>query len=185
MSERRGRTASHQTIRLSSGRHRRPEDGVCVMELASMLAGERFSDHPRSVCPVIGAFLRSYNDQVDDERRQDLYEYAAEAVGTRSDRVIRRARIDLCRRFVERFETSAPPGATRLLWLGKGAQIGTRAGSTAAALVRQPEGHLMALALLDALIACTARADRRATGEEGHVRLPSSRAGSRRADVQP
>ena len=27
-----------------------------------MLAGEPFSDHPESVCPVIGSFLRAYND---------------------------------------------------------------------------------------------------------------------------
>jgi len=45
--------ANHQTIKLSKGRHRGPEDGACAMELASMLAGEPFSDHPDSVCPVI------------------------------------------------------------------------------------------------------------------------------------
>jgi hypothetical protein len=33
------------------GQHANPERGVCVMELASMLAGEPFTDHPRSVCP--------------------------------------------------------------------------------------------------------------------------------------
>ena len=74
MRKQRTPVVSHQTVRLSPGRHGRPEDGVCVMELASMLAGERFSDRPRSVCPVIAAFLRSYNDQVDDRRRQDLYD---------------------------------------------------------------------------------------------------------------
>jgi hypothetical protein len=55
------------------------------MELASMLAGERFSDHPVSVCPIVGAILRAHNDMVDDSRRGDLYRYAAEAVGTRGD----------------------------------------------------------------------------------------------------
>lgn len=75
-------TVSHQTVRLSRGKHRSPEDGACVMELASMLAGEPFSDRPRSVCPVIGAFMRIYNDRLDDERRQDLYEWAARVVGT-------------------------------------------------------------------------------------------------------
>jgi hypothetical protein len=35
---------SHQTIKLSKGKHRAPEDGACVMELASMLAGESFTD---------------------------------------------------------------------------------------------------------------------------------------------
>jgi hypothetical protein len=52
------------------------------MELASMLAGEPFSDHPRSVSRPIAAFLRRYNDLLDDRRRQDLYPYAARAVGT-------------------------------------------------------------------------------------------------------
>ena len=31
-----------------------------------MLAGDPFSDHPPSVCPVIGSFLRAYNDRVND-----------------------------------------------------------------------------------------------------------------------
>ncbi len=75
-------SVSHQTIRLSKGNHASPADGACVMELASMLADEPFSDHPASVCPVIGALLRAYNDAVDAERRQDLYAFAAAAVGT-------------------------------------------------------------------------------------------------------
>src|ERR671930_246676 len=66
------------------------------MELASMLAGEPFSDHPRSACPVIGAFLRAYNDGLPDDRRQDLYAYAAKVVGTASGRKVRRARARLC-----------------------------------------------------------------------------------------
>jgi hypothetical protein len=52
------------------------------MELASMLAGEGFTDHPRSVSSVIAALLRRYNDRLDDERRQDLLPYASLAVGT-------------------------------------------------------------------------------------------------------
>jgi hypothetical protein len=56
---------------------------VCVLELASMLAGERFSDRPASVCPVIGAILRAYNDSIRDESRHDLLRFAADAVGTR------------------------------------------------------------------------------------------------------
>jgi len=76
--------SSHQTVRLSPGRHESPADGVCVMELASMLAGERFTDHPRSVDPVLAAFLREYNDRTDDRRRQDLYALASTVVGTRT-----------------------------------------------------------------------------------------------------
>jgi hypothetical protein len=85
---------NYQTIKLSKGKHTSPEDGACVMELASMLAGEQFSDHPASVCPVIGSFLRAYNDSVDDARRQDLYAYASQVVGTRGSADVQRARAE-------------------------------------------------------------------------------------------
>lgn len=83
---------SFQTIRLSRGTHRAPEEGACVMELASMLADEPFSDHPKSVCPAIGAFLRDYNDSVPGDQRQDLYRCAAAIVGTRGSMSAQRAR---------------------------------------------------------------------------------------------
>ena len=85
-------TVTHQTIKLSRGKHQSPDHGACVMELASMLAGEPFSDQPASVCPVIGSFLRAYNDSIDDERRQDLYDYASKVVGSRGSAEVRRAR---------------------------------------------------------------------------------------------
>jgi hypothetical protein len=62
------------------------------MELASMLAGEPFTDHPVSVCPVIGSFLRAYNDSIDDRRRQDLYAYASRVVGSRASTEVQRLR---------------------------------------------------------------------------------------------
>ncbi len=86
--------ASHQTIKLSRGRHTSPEHGACVMELASMLAGEGFSDHPRSVSRPIASFLRGYNDLLDDRRRGDLYRYAAQTVGTADSAAIEEARAD-------------------------------------------------------------------------------------------
>jgi hypothetical protein len=64
------------------------------MELASMLAGEPFSDNPVSVCPVIGSFLRAYNDAIDDDRRKDLYEYASRVVGSRASEAVQRARAE-------------------------------------------------------------------------------------------
>jgi hypothetical protein len=85
---------THQTIKLGKGKHASPDDGACVMELASMLAGEPFSDHPAAVCPVVGSFLRAYNDSIDDERRQDLYAYASQVVGSRSAISVQRARSD-------------------------------------------------------------------------------------------
>jgi len=57
-----------------------------------MLAGDRFGDRPASVCPVIGSILRVYNDNADDQRRQDLYRFAADAVDTRRDYRVQRQR---------------------------------------------------------------------------------------------
>ncbi|HEX8856745.1 MAG TPA: hypothetical protein VF752_14200 [Thermoleophilaceae bacterium] len=87
---------SHQTVRLSRGKHAFPAQGVCVMELASMLAGEDFSDAPECVSPVIGGFLRTYNDGIDDRLRQDLYEFAAKAVDTRSRASVEQRRASDC-----------------------------------------------------------------------------------------
>ena len=73
-----------------------------------MLAGEPFIGHPRSVCPVIGAFLRAYNDRRDDCWRQDLYEYATKVVGTRATIEVERQRAQMCRAWVRRMKG---PGA--------------------------------------------------------------------------
>lgn len=85
---------NYQTIKLSRGRHSSPEHGACIMELASMLAGEPFTDHPRSVSRPIASFLRGYNDLLDDQRRTDLYRFAAETVGTASSPAVENARIE-------------------------------------------------------------------------------------------
>jgi len=95
---------SYQTIKLSKGKHASPEDGACVMELASMLAGEPFTDHPASVCPVIGSLLRSYNDSIDDDRRQALYEYASRIVGSRGSQRLQEARAGRLARWADEMQ---------------------------------------------------------------------------------
>jgi hypothetical protein len=84
--------ANHQTVRLERGRHDRPDDGVCVMELASMLAGEPLTDRPHTVARTLAGLLRGYNDGLDDQRRQSLKRYAAESLGTARGRVWERER---------------------------------------------------------------------------------------------
>ena len=121
---------THQTIKLSKGKHASPEDGACVMELASMLAGEPFSDHPASVCPVLGSFLRAYNDSIDDDRRQDLYAYAARAVGSRASINIQRDRADHLADWA--FEMQRRHWTSRYLPLGR---------LRMASLRRQPSAH--------------------------------------------
>jgi hypothetical protein len=101
---------SYQTVKLSAGRHRSPQFGVCVMELASMLAEERFSDRPAKASPVIGAFLRTYNDGLDDERRQDLYALASLIVGTAASRRVERERVSRCLAFARELGARLPHG---------------------------------------------------------------------------
>jgi hypothetical protein len=151
--------ASHQTIRLSRGKHGSPRSGACVMELASMLAGEPFTDQPQAVCPVIAGFMRAYNDACDDRRRQDLIPFASAAVGTRGDEELTERRADACMRFTLRVR--AP--RTRLgTWLvgrrpsacGVGYPGVEAAGVIAARALRKidDEAHARALAFIDELI---------------------------------
>jgi hypothetical protein len=161
-------SASHQTVRLSQGKHRDPDHGACVMELASMLAGEPFSDRPRCVDPVIAGFLRTYNDGIDDQRRQDLYPLAAAAVGTRAVAGVQAERARMCLAWVQAHHAQLRRGARRLLplrplvpdaRLGDDA-AGTLAGRLAVKLAsrRKSDGaHDAALAFAAELIAVSAR----------------------------
>jgi hypothetical protein len=83
-------------LRLRPGSHGSPREGVCVVELASLLASERFSDRPRCVCRVIAAFLRSWNDRVSYADRQRLLPYAERIVGTNAGRATTHLRRDFC-----------------------------------------------------------------------------------------
>jgi hypothetical protein len=115
---------THQTVTLSRGKHRSPEEGACVMELASMLAGEPFTDHPRSVCPVIASVLRAYNDWSDNARRQDLYGYAAKVVGSRAGADVERARVERLRRWV----LGTPDGRLMRLFVPRRLRMWMRSG---------------------------------------------------------
>jgi len=143
--------ASHQTVRLSRGRHRTPDEGACAMELASLLAGERFSDYPASVCPLIGAFLRTYNDSVDDERRQDLYACVAMVIGTGGRRAATRARACRLRAVAQELAREKPSRARRWVaqWqlaLSSSVEVAAQVGRTLAA--RGETGHARALELI-------------------------------------
>ena len=59
-------------LRLAKGAHKNIEAGACAMELVSFIAGEPWSDHPACVCPVLGAFVRSWNDGLSDGERDPL-----------------------------------------------------------------------------------------------------------------
>jgi hypothetical protein len=136
------------------------------MELVSMLGGEPFGDHPSTACPVIGTFLRSYNDLVSDAARQDLLACASRVVGSRRPEAeaarIERCHelaLDICRarpawwraitralRWPSVAPRSAPSpidvrGRNRLCW------------QLAVLLRSEPDGRTRALQLVDELVA--------------------------------
>jgi hypothetical protein len=146
------------------------------MELASMLAGEPFSDHPRSVCPVVAAVLRRYNDALDDRRRQDLYAYAARVVGSRGSARLERARTEHLRRWVSE---RAPRRWQRWLFPayvlgGAEPSIDILAERAVHKLSRHDErAHVMMLALVDDLLALDPR--ERDTPSAPPTRAPEQR----------
>ncbi len=146
---------SHQTTKLSRGKHESPDDGTCVMELASMLAGEPFTDQPESVCPVIASFMRAYNDSIDDRRRQDLFAYAAKVVGSRESECVLQARVEHLTAWglalhQHRWTRLLPRFLRSLAWMPELDVIGpqvVRAVST-----HNDRSHARALALIDELL---------------------------------
>ena len=123
-----------------------------------MLADEPFSAYPSCVCPVIAAFMRTYNDLIDDPRRQDLYRYAAAIVGSKATKADERKRARLCRRWVTR--VADPAFLRRPFWttLSVNRKCRNGAAATYAAMVavhtQAPgERHSAALALIDDLLA--------------------------------
>lgn len=175
--------ASHQTVRLSRGMHRSAQEGACVMELASMLAGEPFSDRPRSVCPVIGAFLRIYNDRLDDDRRQDLYPYAAKVVGSAASEDVLRARSQACEQFAE---TMVARRSRLLLWVHRrqlslgGTPSAAGVAAARAILHITEETHSAALAHVDLMLSIGAES---CSLPAGHLASPPCETDSYRERV--
>ena len=126
-----------------------------------MLAEERFSDRAATVSPVIGAFLRTYNDGLDDERRQDLYPVAALIVGSRARRSVEDERATRCLRFARQHGARLPHGHAALGW-----RTPEAAGSTAALAALRADRHDEALAFVEELVALRPRRRRRRLGPD-------------------
>lgn len=67
---------------LEAGSHSDFKAGACLLEAVSYLAGERHSDTPACVSPVLAAFGRCANDNATDADRQQLLPLAARLVST-------------------------------------------------------------------------------------------------------
>jgi hypothetical protein len=151
-------------VRLEPGSHRSPTDGVCIVELASMIAGERFSDSPHCVCRVIAAFLRGWNDRAGYADRQRLHPYASRVIGTGGYRRISGIRRDLCLSWAGAQLDRGPVGRTaarlrmraRIAWtvgLWPALRLKAGAGSYAARVCFARGGSDEAFELLDHLLA--------------------------------
>jgi hypothetical protein len=84
-------------IVLKNGGHGSRNNGLCAMEAVSWLAGEEHSDHPECVCPVIGAFMRQWNDDLptDEDRNRLLLPLLPKILDTASTPEVRLARVML------------------------------------------------------------------------------------------
>jgi hypothetical protein len=133
------------------------------MELASLIAREEFSDRPRCVCAVIGAFLRGWNDRAGHAERQTLRPYAKRVVGSRARGSVTRRRRDICltwaganlsgnwtsraiRRLAMRLRILLFCGVRPALRLNEGA------GDLAARIVFSLYGSAVGLRLIDTLL---------------------------------
>jgi len=87
------RMATIEALALSSGSHAEFDQGMCVMEAVSYVAGEPWSDAPQCACPVITAFCVSWNDSLPDaDRTRLLKPLIPLIVGTRSAKEIEERR---------------------------------------------------------------------------------------------
>jgi hypothetical protein len=102
------RLSKIETVKLSKGAHKSLAEGACIMELISLVAGEPWSDHPQCACPVISAFLRTWNDDLpDDERETLLRPLIPRLVGTRGDADLERRRATMAADWLIRVHTPA------------------------------------------------------------------------------
>ena len=61
-----------RSIKLIEGGSSGPEHGACWMQAVSFYAGEKWSDHPKCVCPVIRRICIIINDGCTDDYRGEI-----------------------------------------------------------------------------------------------------------------
>lgn len=97
------------TLVLKYSSHRSPEDGLCAMEAVAWMAGEPHSDKPKCACPVVGAFMRSWNDGIKDDvtRTRLLKPLLPILVGSRSTKEVELQRSYLALDWLTRVQAPA------------------------------------------------------------------------------
>jgi hypothetical protein len=77
--------SSHAPADLSDGQIAANGDAACLLEAVAYVAGEKWTDEPRCVSPVLGVFGRNLNDVLPDDRRQELVPLIPKLIGTRDE----------------------------------------------------------------------------------------------------
>jgi hypothetical protein len=82
---------------LKSGAHDEASGEMCAMEAVAYLAREPWSDAPACACPVIAAFIRTWNDSIrDDAHRTAVLEpFLIRLAGSRSTPAVEQRRAHL------------------------------------------------------------------------------------------
>ena len=92
---------------LYSGSHE-ANGKMCAMEAVAFVAGEPWSDHPECSCPVIGAFMRAWNDGLPDkDRTKLLLPLIPRLVGTRGSKKLEERRALMAADWLVRAHTPA------------------------------------------------------------------------------
>lgn len=93
---------------LAGGAHHENNSEMCVMEAVAFVAREPWSDQPQCACPVIGAFLRSWNDSLpNNERNELLLPLIPRLVGTRGSKALEERRSLMAVDWIVRTHTPA------------------------------------------------------------------------------
>lgn len=128
---------------LDQGKHESAEQGACLQEYVSVLAGESFSDRPSCVDDLLSEFGRRTNDGYDNprQRTEELAPLIPRFIGTAVADRYERARMHL--RFLDHvMENSHRYFAAWAAVTGRGEEIlrQARAGAANAHAVFQNEG---------------------------------------------
>jgi hypothetical protein len=87
-------------VPVAPGRHPVAGDEACLMELASALAREPWTDHPACVHPVLAAVARAVNDRVGEAAREWLAPLVPQMIGTADAGLDGRPRPERCAQVV-------------------------------------------------------------------------------------
>lgn len=126
---------------LSAGRHWSPRRGACFMEFASVLAGERWSDHPHCTHECLAELARLVNDAMTDPGRQSLTELVPAVIGRHGDHT---TSLTLAVRVAAAEIAEVPESTQRVLAAGllRAEQLGAQSGPGSARVAAEARAAL-------------------------------------------